>query len=111
MDQSLFSIPIGNRPILFLFPHCHLAMITLHLTEEQAAIVHAALVAANALCRKRECHFLDMRESPKVGPVTRAEAWQTYNKWLQHENETAATMQQIQSQTSLNFTAWQVFSV
>jgi len=86
-------------------------MITIQLTEEQAATVHAALIAANSQCRKYEAHFLTLHESPKVGPVTRAEAWQTFKKWERHENETAAILQQIQSQISLDFTAWQVFSV
>lgn len=33
-------------------------MITLQPTEEQAVTTHAALVAANSLCRKHEGHFL-----------------------------------------------------
>jgi len=86
-------------------------MITLQLTEEQGATVHAALVAANSLCRKHESHFLGLHESNEVGPIVRAESWEAYRKWLRHENETAVALQQIESQTSLDFTAWQVFSV
>jgi len=86
-------------------------MINLTLTSEQAATVHAALVAANSQCRKHEGHFLDLHASGQVGPVVRAESWHAYQKWLRHENETASVLQQIQSQTSLDFSAWQVFSV
>ena len=84
--------------------------VTLTLTAEQAATVHAALAQANALCRDRELHALNLHESGKVGPVTRAEAWKTFEKWVQHENETAAVMQELQKLTPLEFSAWHRFS-
>lgn len=85
-------------------------MIILQLTSEQATTVHAALVAANTFCRDKETYCLSLHESDKVGPVTRSEAWQTFRKWEIHENETAAVMQQLQQQMSLDFSAWQRFS-
>ena len=84
-------------------------MIALQLTTEQAATVHAALVAANTSCRDKQAHYLSLHESAKVGPNTRSEAWQTFRKWERHENETAAVMQQLQQQASLDFSAWQRF--
>lgn len=83
----------------------------LQLTEEQAVTVHAALVVTSALCRKHEGHFLDLHESPEVGPVTRAETWRAFQKWLRHESEIAVVMQQIQNQVSLDFSAWQLFDI
>jgi hypothetical protein len=85
-------------------------MITLQITTEQAISVHAALVAANTLCRDQQHHFLSLHESKQVGPIARAEAWQTFKQWENHENETASVMQQLQQQSSLGFSAWQRFS-
>lgn len=88
----------------------YILMITLQLTPEQATTLHAALVAANTLCRDKQAYCLNLHESAKVGPATRSEAWQTFRKWEAHENETAAVMQQLQQQASLDFSAWQRFS-
>jgi len=85
-------------------------LVTLQLTPEQAITVHAALALANRACRQHELHFLNLHESEKVGPVTRAEAWETFRKWERHENETAAVMQALQaSGAELPFSAWNRF--
>ena len=62
--------------------------ITLQLTAEQAVTVFAALQRANIICREKELAALNLHESKQARPVTRAEAWKTYRKWEQHENET-----------------------
>ena len=85
-------------------------LVTLQLTPEQAITVHAALVLANAVSRQHELHFLNLHESEKVGPVTRAEAWETFRKWERHENETVQVMQALQdSGAELPFSAWNRF--
>lgn len=69
--------------------------ITLRLTAEQAVTIHAALSNANAQCRDKQLHFLNLHESEHVGPVTRGEAWQSFRKWESHENETAQALDDI----------------
>jgi hypothetical protein len=86
-------------------------LVTLKLTEEQVVTVHAALVAANTLCRDKQLHYLNLHESDKVGPVTRSEAWKTFRKWENHENQTVQVMNKLRQKASLDFGAWQRFSV
>jgi len=71
-------------------------VVTLTLTAEQATTVFAALTAAAVQSRKHQLHYLDMHESPKVGPVTRGEAWQTFKKWERHESECVEVCQYLQ---------------
>ena len=84
--------------------------VNLQLTPEQAITVHAALALAATISRQHEQHYLELHESEKVGPDTRAEAWQTFRKWERHENEAAQVMQALQaSGVDLPFSAWHRF--
>ena len=60
--------------------------------QEQALSIHAALIAANSLCRDKELQFMNMHESKTVGSVTRAEALKAFKQWEQYENETAQAL-------------------
>ena len=70
--------------------------VTLTLTTEQATTVFAALTAAAVQSRNHQLNYLNIHESPKVGPVSRAEAWQTFKKWEKHENECVEVCQHLQ---------------
>jgi hypothetical protein len=86
----------------------------LQLTPEQVVTVHAALNQAAITARDKQLHFLNLHESDKVGPVTKAEAWKTYRAWEQRENEAAQVMQAMQAaaggREAMPFTAWGLFS-
>ena len=84
--------------------------ITLELTAEQAVTVFAALQKANVTCREKELAALNLHESQQAGPVTRAEAWKTYCKWEQHENETVQVIELLSaSGVELGFSAFTRF--
>ena len=85
--------------------------VTLQLTAEQAVLVPAALIKAADVARTHQGTALDLHESSKVGPVLRAEAWQTYLKWLGHENDASKVCDAIRAQAGdLPFSAYQRFS-
>lgn len=85
-------------------------LITLQLTAEQAVTVFAALQRANTICREKELAALNLHESDKVGPVTRAEAWETFRKWEQHENETVQVLELLSATgVELGFSAFTRF--
>jgi len=86
-------------------------LVTLQLTAEQAVTVFAALQKANTICRDKELFYLNLHESAQSGPVTKAEAWKTYRKWEQHENETAQVIDLLSATgVELGFSAFQRFS-
>lgn len=84
----------------------------LQLTEEQAITVAAAINHAINHSRKQQLHFLEMHESPKVGPVFRAEAWQSFKKWERHESELVQAINGIEATYpgGLPFAAFSRFS-
>ena len=85
-------------------------LITVQLTQEQAVTVHAALALANRVSRQHELHYLNLHESQRVGPATRAEAWKAFRTWERYENETAQVMQALKdSGAELPFSAWNRF--
>jgi hypothetical protein len=61
--------------------------VSIELTREQAITVYAALSKACNVCRDRQLQMLNLHESKSAGPVTRAEAWQTFKAWEKRENE------------------------
>jgi len=86
-------------------------LVTLQLTAEQAVTVFAALQKANTICREKASFFLDLHESAQSGPVTKAEAWKTFRKWEQHENETVQVIDLLNATgVELGFSAFQRFS-
>jgi hypothetical protein len=85
---------------------------SLRLTEDQAITVAAAINRAINHSRKQQLHFLEMHESPKVGPVFRAEAWQAFRKWERHESELVQAINDIEATYpgGLPFAAFSRFS-
>jgi len=68
------------------------------------------LQRANTICREKELAALNLHESDKVGPVTRAEAWETFRKWEQHENETVQVLELLSATgVELGFSAFTRF--
>jgi hypothetical protein len=67
------------------------------LSPDQLRVIHAALFTAADTCRDRELHFLEMHESPNVGPVTSDEAWQTFKAWEARENACCRAIGVIQA--------------
>ena len=85
-------------------------LVTLQLTAEEAVTVFAALQRANTICREKELAALNLHESQQAGPVTRAEAWETYRKWERHENETVQVIDLLRSTgIELGFSAFTRF--
>jgi len=76
----------------FLMTNQTTEAISLSFNQEQALSIHAALLAANTLCRDKELQFMNMHESKTVGSVTRAEALKAFKLWEQYESETAQAL-------------------
>jgi hypothetical protein len=84
--------------------------VTITLTPEQACTVHAALIAAATKARNQQLHFLGLHESAKVGPETKALAWQTYRTWARHEDTCAQACDLLQlAGLPLSFSAFNRF--
>ena len=86
-------------------------MVTLQVTTDQAATLLAALSKAGSVCQDRQRYFMALHESPKVGPVIRAESWQAYLRWQTHGGEVAAIMQQVEEQAPQDCVTWGRFYV
>lgn len=70
------------------------------LTPDQLRVVHAGLFSAADQCRSRQLQYLEMHESPKVGPVTSAEAWQAFKHWEGKETACCQAIGVVQAAAS-----------
>lgn len=73
------------------------ALVPVLLTADQIRVIHAALMTGADVCRDRQLHYLEMHESPKVGPVTSAEAWKTFKAWEARETSCCQAIGVIQA--------------